>query len=1764
MDVFISWTRADEDVKNAIAERLSELNISYFDSDENCTSDFSEECIAEVKKCSVFIVIISEAAMAGGYVKNEVITARKCEDLGQLNILVYKVTDQPYTNGFEFNLNHISHVTGNLIQRKEEVIGESGIDRIIKRAVKLLDRRREGDPEKPYDVNTPIVDGLALTDTGYFVENSRDLAFQEIDKAFERSNVIVLKEMFGFGKRSTVKKYLELRSSTFKTKVMPDNDADLYGFFLSHLGFSNVNSAVFENLEGDALIKRKFEFLAKLDETTVIIIPDLKTNSEPDRAICERLKALKCKVILLTQESTDLLDDFFPVVNLGRMADEHLFELFFHHYKYAGEDDREGLMQPLATFFDNIGGHTRTVELTALALARDFGAHPEEIPNYLRLHGTEGAQLKDRILNQIESLFNLESLTEEERIVLQVAAYVAVPNISEKKFLEILSSCGVQNRAAVMSLSHRRWIDVDIVNRSVSVEPIISEIILKKCARDFVLLYNCFYHIYSGLSSKAFFQGIEKLGISGYGKLERILEHAGYELEASLCGMLKQITVSNDNNCNRDELKAAIEEYKTLHPNNVDDGSDEYGEYDESAEYADETDCVDEYDDEYTNETDGEEYIEIPVEELFSQTVEEFIRAFILPVSLVTSNLAKVAANFAATGDFYDNMIDSIDLESTIGMSEDELTAYLEFMQEQFQNSDEFDEDDARSIIIMEGIAFIYDFINRQRHTLFEHMNAILECVEEFPEVLEDKVCAEMTGNVLNMICTGFNNAGASHSTVNLLEKVFKKVPELEQSPELLPAYLNALSHQAIYTEQLYTAYERLIDYLKASQETNFDNLSDAKQIQKSWILDYAIDLAYGGQVERAVSQFEAAQKLTPVALTDITVHTANIVVNALINYGDLSGAVGFINKHFPSEFMKICAANGTAETLAHLENFEALLAIDETPFEEDEDIGYSDYYSSYSRQSNPFAERKYREVADKALTYDFSSLTDSEISAHAKALKEKAKTHRPWSLISEAFALVSEAGKRTLGFKHHHVQYIGAAAMSDGKIAEMLNGEGKTYTIVLVAFYHYICGRQAIIIDNSGILTDRNCNWMRDVYKMLGLSVGKLLEHNLFDKTMVDTRHDVVYAKLKPMVTGYLCNETSCYAKPFNIDSCSLIIDEADFTLIDEAPKPVDIITREDQRNTVDEHAKAYELVNSLDNCDEYYDFEHGNVTLKPKLYDLIEKTFRVNYLDIKNVGLLKDIEYIVISAIKCREYYKSGDGYTIVNGVPSFEDLNTGVYMPFRETYQYFILRQENLNVDRVVSKLFEYETTNTITLRDFFRKFYSLCGTTATAISFEKEFKELYGLEYIAIPTNKPCVRTVYQTPVFTTLESKMNEIVALVQEKFETGQPVLLVTKDVDESLDVSEALTEANIPHKLVNADNALDLNKTVASAGKIGSIFVSTSLVNRGVDIKLGGDPELQTRRELVGLGIDTSELTRFINAKFTPKMAETELFKKYRSILEKNRLLAAEERRRVLELGGLCVIGTSFFGEKRTEQQTLGRSGRQGEVGECYLFRSYQDKDLLRLLPEKYSRLMSSMDTEVDYKSIRYLFNIAQRRLHDFDFKNIRQCNDRHIFIDEARPDFIGRKRLVMSGDLKSHDVLRWWAESTRTRSDLEALINGEEVKDKQFLKSVFKNNREAFERTPKRRYTKVLLDAACRSLFDDKEDLKSEVFNITLIHELVSAWSHYIKIVRNVTKNTDASPRSIRDDLEPEKLRILMEAVDKACQKTSEAQVKPPVPLS
>ena len=1740
MDVFISWTTADIDIKNAIAERLNQLNISYYDSDEYCTSDFSEECIAEVKKCKVFIVIISDDSMARGYVKNEVVTARACEDLGTLNILVYKVTDKPYNNRFEGYLNHISFTTGNLVNRNENTHGESGIDRIIKRTVRLLEMRRNDQPDKPYDVDTPIVSGLQLTDTGYFVNGSRSATFEAIDNAFKRSNIIILKEMFGYGKRSTVKKYLELQGNRYKYKVMPENSGDLYDFFLSGLKFSNVNPAAFNELEGTALINRKFDFLDKLPDSTVLIIPDLTFEALPDRTVCERLAALKCKVILLTQGQAEQYVDLFPVIDLGRLEDKYLSELFFHHYKYADENEREALKAPLEAFFENIGGHTKTVELTAIALARDFGAHPEEIPQYLELHGNDGAKLQDRIFNQLDSLFDLETLTEAERKVLLVAAYLATPPISEKSFSEVLSNCGVTNREAVMSLSRRRWIDVDMMNRSVSIEPIIAQIVLNKSERNYVLLAHCFEHVSSRLVSQAFFQGVESMGVSGYGKLERLLLDTGFTLEAKICGLIKQYAISGDAGFDRAALKEAVKEYKSLH-------NEDYEVYVDD-EYTD-AEGIDIEDCECTDDIDETEAI-LHEDEAFAALVEYFMSVSVLPATIIASDISKFAADFSANPEICDRMTDGVDLEAALGISFEELQSYVEFMQHEFETSDEFDEDNAVSTVTAESLAFVCDYMKRNRHTLLEHLSNILECIDEFPEALEHSECRMSVVLAFSVAATGFVNAGAAHSAVDLIENLFKKAPDIYSEPMILTNYTAALENAKIYNDVLFEAYDVLLNTLKETRDTAYDSVLQAKTTQKSWVLSYSRSLMMGGRIDEAVRKFKEAVNVSPESYIEDTVELAEKLVDEMINSGNFEDAIDFISENFPQKVMKQYAESGDEETLKILDNFIVFLDSVKQDDDDSQDEAYTDYYSGFSRQNNPFLERRYRDIADKAIAYDFSNLLDEDIAEYAKMLKSKAKNINPKTLMPEAFALVSEAGKRALGFKHHYVQYMGAAAMADGKIAEILNGEGKTYTIVLVAFYHYICGRQAVILDSSEFLTERNCRWMDGVYKLLGVTTRSFVNSRLFREIVVKDKPDVIYAHLQNFVFGYLNNELSLFDERYAIDEVAAIIDEADYALVDEALDCLGIaaVDEEATTDTVELHNNVYNFVSGLESIEKHYHFEKGRVVFETTIYRLIEKYFDVRYIDAADIPLIKEIESLIRSCIVCCCSYVKNSNYYIVNDQPMFEDRGKGIYKKFNVDYDYFIRRKESLPTSDVELSMKRTRQYNLICLSDFLKKFYSLTGTTATAISFAKEFKNIYGLEYVAIPTNKPCIRINQEVPIFASLKLKHDCIVQLIKDAHATGQPILVVTQSVDESRLISDLLTKENIQHNLVNADNPNKLSDIIASSGKPYSILVGTSLVNRGVDIKLGGDPELQTRRDLVNLGVDVTALDSFVNTKATPEQTETELYKKYYSILEKNKILAEQERQKVLEVGGLCVIGTSFFGEKRTEQQTLGRSGRQGDRGECYLFRSTEDEDMKLFLNDRFLDMVERMNvTDFPYKMLKRSLISAQRAFHNANFRKIYNANNLSHYVDLGRDSFIGKKYAILENRLNSHDLLKLWAEDKSTLSAIEQFLKGEDLTQQHpLLKMITELRGDALRNAPKRRLSRVLLTLVCETIIDEESDIKSLAFDHILMQELLDGFEDYIKVCEELSDTPASNDRANRELLESEISRLVMLAIE------------------
>ncbi len=1742
MDVFVSWTSEDCAIKDALVEKLTEAGLHCWVSDEKCVSDFSAECVQGIRNCGVFIVIVSDASMKRGYVKNEVTMARKLEDDGDLNILVYKATDSPYTDNFEFQLNHISFVTGNYFEKGNDFAkSSSGIDEIVRRTLFLLKKRKEGFPEKPFEVAVPKIEGLKITRPGYFVENSRDETMLLIDEALKISNVVVLKELFGYGKRSTVKKFAEFHRSEYDTIILVDNEADsLRDFIIAGLEFENINAKVFEKLEGDALIKEKFKQLEKLNERTMIVVPNIKLDLLPDPELCQRLLSLRCKFLIITQDAGKNYSDWFPVITLGKMKSEYLKELFFHYYTYATEEEQESLDPVLDRFFEGIGGHTKTIELTATVLSGDLGVHPEEVPEYLSLRGTDGMKLKDKIMHQQSYLLHLENLSEVETTILLVASYIAVPAVSEKVFRNVLRNCGVDSWEAVLSLDKRRWLDVDIRNRTVSIEPLIAKMITGSFPENYFIISKCIDGVYEWYYKSMTISSAPLLLSKNFLKLERFLSNIDFHEMAEIISCYR-LSLLDEKAFDAQNIKCAVAKYEErcrLTEEEYSDSGADY--YSDDEEYYNAYTCFQKLQDFFSG-------LLIIAKSLAQGLDSSFIFDF-------SAQSQKIANNLFGENNGLFNLTDMFDL------SPSEFDDVLSYMREQLDsNTDELDEDDIDIYFLLEASRFVDAYYNKNLLVMNISMDNLLEKLEEMVDELTEDTLTLVFVAILCIVIS-FNQNHLYGLSITYCEKTLKLHRETSHRQAILFQYILALRKATDYSEKLYAAYDEYLALLEKSVK-DFESKDDFFLQKKEILMMYAYDLTCGERIDAAIEVFGSAQKLGKEIVPNSIVVAANIIIENLINNGCFEEMLDFLEEFFPPEYISFLKDNTNEECLnilTDIETYKTVSLYDENNFFNNTQQEYFDYYHDFSRKNNHLLEQKYLKIAQQATNFDFSSLTDQEIKTHASRLKEKAKIKNKLSLAPEAFALVSEAGYRIFGYRHHYVQFLGAAAMSDNKIAEILNGEGKTYTIVLVAFLNYLYDKKVFVVDSSPELTERNCIWMRGLYNLLGMSCALYSESEQIWKKTNDYQEDVIYTTISALGLGFLLSELNPeFEKHFIRYDCA-IIDEADCVLVDNAQSLCRITSNIYERtdNLLSMCRAAYALVRNI-GCDEYYySYQKNHITLKPEISPLIETFFGLSYSKLSDSKKIEEAEKLLRAAFLCVYHYEKGIDYHIVNGVPLREHKSTGKFVPFSPCYlEFFISKANGLNTSSIEKTLStEQIVANLISLRDLFQKFDCICGTTATAVSFKDEFKEIYNLDYFSVPPFAPCIRKDTLSPLYISKDTKEAAIIESVKEKHEKNQPVLLITSEISESEHFSEMLRDSGIPHKLLNAKNCDASPEFIAFSGEPGSVLIATYIANRGVDIKLGGDPEIRTKMELRDLGEDITALPALIYSVQSEKQKESLLYRKYYSILEKNRRLSSKAKQEVIAAGGLCVIGTSFFDEPRNEQQTRGRSGRQGEIGESIMFRSYEDPALICLINQALkNRLFSLVDiSEIDYLESPILtksLKQGQQKIHYANFKNIRIGNDISFYIDRHRKAFIDNHRCLIEKTVQIEDIMHDFATNPVVLSNIKRLqkttpLTAETHFEQFYLKykSELKHSSGVFL---EKKLSKLLSKEISESIIEDNA-LKRIAFPHRFRRICLEGLKTYIATVQNIIYNVEMSPKALTAYLDNEKDVIFFDILE------------------
>ncbi len=576
--------------------------------------------------------------------------------------------------------------------------------------------------------------------------------------------------------------------------------------------------------------------------------------------------------------------------------------------------------------------------------------------------------------------------------------------------------------------------------------------------------------------------------------------------------------------------------------------------------------------------------------------------------------------------------------------------------------------------------------------------------------------------------------------------------------------------------------------------------------------------------------------------------------------------------------------------------------------------------------------------------------LDDAEIRQRAEELRERAREGEELhDLLPEAFALGREAGKRTLGQRHYDVQLIGGMVLDSGAIAEMKTGEGKTLTATLAVFLNTLAGAPVHLVTVNDYLARRDALWMKPIYDMLGVSVGVIQSEMQPAERREMYARDVTYGTNSEFGFDYLRdNMASSLEDCVQREYAFAIVDEVDNILVDEARTPLIISGRPEQaadtyytfarlaKQMVGEEMKPKlkSLGESRDTSEATHDYEfdekHKTVAPTEAGVAKAERFLGVDNLYVSEHGTLVNH---LIQSLKAESLFKRDTDYAVIDGEVKIIDEFTGRILEGRrwsDGLHQAVEAKEGVRIRE------ENQTLATITLQNYFRLYEKLSGMTGTALTEAQEFMKIYEMPVVEVPTNVPMVRADHNDLIYKTKGGKWKAVANEIRERHESGQPVLVGTISVEVSEMLSSELKRAGIEHAVLNAkpEHAQREGETVAQAGRLGAVTIATNMAGRGVDIKLGGDPEQLAIAELRNLGVQPGDES------WEAELAEhTERFHGQ----------TGAEGDKIRELGGLFICGTERHESRRIDNQLRGRSGRQGDPGESRFFLSAED-DLIRL----------------------------------------------------------------------------------------------------------------------------------------------------------------------------------------------------------------------
>ena len=647
-----------------------------------------------------------------------------------------------------------------------------------------------------------------------------------------------------------------------------------------------------------------------------------------------------------------------------------------------------------------------------------------------------------------------------------------------------------------------------------------------------------------------------------------------------------------------------------------------------------------------------------------------------------------------------------------------------------------------------------------------------------------------------------------------------------------------------------------------------------------------------------------------------------------------------------------------------------------------------------------------------EALADKFTVMSDEEMRAYTDKLKgDLADGKTLDDILPEAFALVREADTRVLGKRPFRVQLMGGILLHQGRIAEMKTGEGKTLVATLPAYLNALSGKGVHIVTVNDYLAKRDSDEMGRVYAFLGLKTGLIVHGQNPDEKRAAYKADITYATNNELGFDYLRDNMVVYKEQMVQRGHSFaIIDEVDSILVDEARTPL-IISGSGTKST-DLYQMADKLVRTmkrhvikemdtkqdLDLYEEDFivDEKAKTAVLTKHGIEKAERFFNLeNLSDPENTSIYHHVNV----AIKAHGVMKNDVDYIVKEGQVIIVDTFTGRLMPGR---RYSNGLHQAIEAKERVSVQRESKTIATITFQNYFRMYGKLSGMTGTALTEEDEFKQIYSIDVVEVPTNKPMIRKDQNDSVYRTYRGKINAIVKQIKECHDKGQPVLVGTVSIDKSEELSNILKRAGIPHNVLNAKQHEKEAEIVAQAGKLGAVTISTNMAGRGTDIMLGGNPEYLAKAEMRKQGYDEGLIATATSTSPSNDEAVNEARATFKVLYDKHKAAIAPEAEKVKAAGGLYILGTERHDSRRIDNQLRGRSGRQGDPGESRFYLSLED-DLMRLFGTDRvaglcERLGYDENTPIDAKMLSGAIENAQKKIEDTNFqrrKNVLTYDD-------------------------------------------------------------------------------------------------------------------------------------------------------------------------